>query len=311
MTSAPPYISGEAIDRCADTVALARRLRAAYIEGVRGVEVPQRTSILRADPFAAFDTMPACAEQYGLFIAKIGTVVPRSEPGRQSVHAVVVAFSTRTGELLAILDGTAITNLKCAAVTALVTDLCAPPEGRVLAVIGSGVQARTQLRGVGAVRRLEQIRVYSRDRGRVLDFIRTSAHLCGGAEFVACPSAGEAVLGADIVSTATTSTEPVVPAEALERKSLHINCMGNHTPESRELPRKVLQRGSLLVVEDLATAVQEAGEVHRDALTLERLVRCDPSALQRQRTVFASTGHAFLDLVTVAYLLATPGVQEN
>ena len=79
--------------------------------------------------------------------------------------------------------------------------------------------------------------------------------------------------------------------------------MGNHTPPSRELPIRILQQ-SLLIVEDIPTAILEAGEIHRDAITIEKLVKQTPSKLQQQRTVFASTGHAFLDLITVGYVLA-------
>jgi ornithine cyclodeaminase/alanine dehydrogenase-like protein (mu-crystallin family) len=303
MRSAPLNISGEDIERTADVGLLALRMRSAYAVGMRGVEVPQRATVLREDPFAAFDTMPAYSDRHGLFIAKIGTVVPQSDPTVQSVNAVVVAFCARTGKLVAVLDGGAVTNLKCAAVTALVTDLCASPEASVLGLIGTGVQARAQVRGVGAVRKLEQIRIYSRDPRRVADFIRDNARFCQGAELVACASAREAAAGADILSTATTSTTPVISPEALEQPALHVNCMGNHTTKSRELPLGVLQRGSVLVVEDVATAVLEAGEVHAAAIPIEQLVRGTVSNLQQQRTVFSSTGHAFLDLVTVAHLL--------
>src|SRR6185437_15718472 len=100
----------------------------------------------------------------------------------------------------------AITQYKCAAITALVTDRCALPHANVLAIIGSGVQARAQLRVVNAVRILKQIRIYSRHNDNVIKFIRDNAHLCGQAEMIACSSAEDAVETADIISTATTST---------------------------------------------------------------------------------------------------------
>lgn len=297
------YISSEKIFQTTNIRSLVHQLKLEYSNGFNDVNIPQRTSILRENPFAVFNAMPAFSDRHKLFVTKIGAVVPQSDPTLPSVHAIVVAFSSRTGKPLAIFDGDAITQLKCAAVTALVTDLCASPEAKVLALIGSGVQAREQIRGVKTIRQLEQIRIYSRNRERMLNFIRENTQLCGSTEVVACTSASEAVATADIISTTTTSADPVISAEALNNKFIHINYMGNHNTQSRELPLSVLQQ-SLLIVEDRATAVLEAGEVHRSAMTIEQLIKHDISNLQQQRTVFASTGHAFLDLVTVGYLLA-------
>lgn len=304
------HISSEEIHRIADVKSLSCRLKMEYANGMDDTVVPQRVSVLLENPFVAFDTMPAYSGEHKLFIAKIGAVIPQDVPTRPSVHAIVVAFSGRTGKPLAIFDGDAITNLKCAAVTAMVTDLCTPPEIKVLGLIGTGVQAREQIRGIRAVRQLEQIKVYSRNQDRVLNFIRENANLCSDAEFIACSSASEAVDNADVISTAMTSTEPVISMEALEGKLVHINCLGNHTTESRELPLRLLQQ-SLLIVEDVKTAVEEAGEIHRNAITIEQLVKQEISALRGQRTVFSSTGHAFLDLVTVLYLLAKLGLSDE
>jgi ornithine cyclodeaminase len=83
---------------------------------------------------------------------------------------------------------------------------------------------------------------------------------------------------------------------------VHINCMGGHTVESREVPLELL-RASTLIVEDLPTAIAEAGEVHANAITLGQLVQGDSGPLRAVRTIFSSTGHAFLDVITTAHLL--------
>ena len=300
MSAAIKYISKEEIILLSNVKSLAHRMKLEYANDFSSINTPQRVSIFRENPYGVFNAMSAFSDRCNLFITKMGTVIPQNDP---SVHAVVLAFSSQTGKPLAILDGDAITHLKCAAITALVTDLCALPEAKVLALIGSGIQAREQIRGVGAVRQLEQIRIFSRDGNRVRSFIEDISQLCDSAEFVSCASANEAIANAEVISTATTSFEPVISAEALDGKFVHINCMGNHTPHSRELPIRILQQ-SLLIVEDIPTAILEAGEIHRDAITIEKLVKQTPSKLQQQRTVFASTGHAFLDLITVGYVLA-------
>ena len=168
-------------------------MRDAYSAGMmRPAIIPQRFLTTRDDPYVAFAAMPVLSDAHGLFVTKIGTVVSGA-PGKPTTESLVVAFSTKTGAPLGVLDGVGVTNLKCAAVSAMVTDICAAPQARVLAIIGSGAQAREQIRGVGAVRQFDQIRVYSRDPRNVRSFIRACAGLARCAEFVACSSASEAV----------------------------------------------------------------------------------------------------------------------
>lgn len=306
----PPFLDYATLSAAGDIGELARGMHAAYRGGLQGVSVPLRSSIQRDQPFLAFDTMPAYSEPHRLFMAKLGAVIPQDDPTQKSVHALVVAFSASSGRPIAIQDGDAVTHLKCAAVAALVTDLCAVPDASVLGLIGSGVQAAVQLRAAAAIRSLERVKVYSRNADRVAAFVREHQPHFPGIHLQACASAADAVLDADIVSTATTATLPLLDAAALQRPGLHINCFGNHTPLSREIPVAVLEH-SFVIVEDLATALEEAGEVHRNACTLERLVTLDPASLRQQRTIFSSTGHAYLDLLTVDHLIRRLGLATN
>lgn len=308
MESKFRFFSQEDIARVSNIKELSLLLKSEYEYDDFGMEVPQRISIIRNNPFKAFDTMPAYSDRLKIFVTKIGAVVPQSGSEKSSVNALVTAFSGETGEIIAVFDGIAITNIKCAAVTALVTDLCAPKDVEVLGLIGSGVQAREQLIGVGAVRSLKEIRIFSRNQGNVTKFIAENQKQFAGSKFVACGSAREAVTHVQVISTATTSLEPVLSAADLEDQAVHINCMGNHSPQSRELPLEVLQN-SQLIVEDLDTAMSEAGEVHRNAATIAQLVKREVKLSSTTRTVFASTGHAFLDLVTVHYLLKKFGLK--
>jgi ornithine cyclodeaminase/alanine dehydrogenase-like protein (mu-crystallin family) len=248
-------------------------------------------------------SMPAVSAQHGLYINKVATIFERpDEDPRPRIHALVTAFSTRTGEMLALLDGAAVTNIKCAAVSALVTRYCAADNAEVLAVIGAGVQARQQVHAVCAVRPIREIRLYARNPARLRAFAgEVQAEFGDRVKVVVTSSVDEAVSNADVIGTATASSDPVGRFAHLS-PTVHINCMGGHTLTSRELPREVLE-SALLIVEDVETAVTEAGEYHRDALGLDTLVSRAPSDLKSRATVFSSTGHAFLDLATVAYLL--------
>jgi ornithine cyclodeaminase/alanine dehydrogenase-like protein (mu-crystallin family) len=257
-----------------------------------------------------FLSMPAVSPDHDLYINKVATIVAAPVPGRgATVTALVPMFSVSTGRCLGALDGAVVTNLKCAAVTALVTDRCAAPDSRVLGIIGSGVQARQQFLGVSAVRDLAEVRVFSPDPSRAAAFARDidamAAATGSPVEVVVCDSAEHASREVDILSTATTSVTPL-PISADLPDHVHLNCMGAHTTDSRELPAELL-RTSVVIVEDLATAIAEAGRSHAAAAELDVLTGPGSAGFAHRRTVFASTGCAYLDLITCAHLLGHAG----
>ena len=269
----------------------------------RAIIVPLRETVPVPGGGACL-SMPAISPCHGIYINKVATIFPRhADDLLPRIHALVAAFSTVTGESLALLDGAAVTNLKCAAVSALVTRYCAAEQASVLAVIGAGVQARQQVTAVCAVRPIQEIRLFTRDPGKLVAFSNEIRSTYGErVKVVQARSVDHACEGAEIVGTATASDQPIGCFENLS-SSIHINCMGAHTTESRELPPTLLER-ALLIVEDVPTAIAEAGEYHRDAVDLGRLVQTPVQTLRNTATVFSSTGHAFLDAATVAYLLS-------
>lgn len=299
-----------AVEESSGSVELVRSVAGAMREALRGgsvrrMRVPPRETVV--DPAGRrFISMPAVSADHDLYINKVATIVATPDTGA-TVISVVPVFSASTGRFLGTLDGATVTNVKCAAVTALVTDRCATSDSRVLGILGSGVQARQQFLGVSAVRDLAQVRVWSRDGRHADAFARdlTAASGPGGRpEVVVCGTAEEASRDVDILSTATTSTAPLPISPALP-DHVHINCMGAHTTESRELSAELL-RTSVVIVEDLPTAIAEAGESHAAALELDALTA--PGAdLAGRRTVFASTGCAYLDLITCARLIGHDG----
>lgn len=284
-----------------DVAAVAALMRESLRSGaVRRMAVPLR-QVLDDGRGARFLSMPAVSADLGLCVNKTATITDGPGP---TVTSVVPVFSTTTGELLGVLDGAAVTNLKCAAVTALVTDRCAARDSTVLGIVGSGVQAWQQYLGVTAVRPITEVRVTSRTpehAGILCERIRRADP---GVRALVSASAEEATAGADVISTATTSVRPLPIAAGLPAH-VHINCMGAHTTESRELPRSLLSTVTL-VVEDMAIAVAEAGEIHRTAIDLESLETGSHPGLDGRPTVFSSTGHASLDLITCAHLVARP-----
>ncbi|MEU1480914.1 ornithine cyclodeaminase family protein [Streptomyces sp. NPDC005760] len=286
---------------------LAEAMRDSLRSGAVGrMSVPPRETVEDAAG-AKFISMPAVSPDHDLYINKVATIVTSPGGGRgATVTSVVPMFSVSTGRFHGVLDGATVTNLKCAAVTALVTDRCAAPESRVLGIIGAGVQARQQFLGVSAVRDLTEVRIWSRTARRTESFARDIAATAaaGGrpVNVVVCGSAEQASRGVDVLSTATTSVAPL-PISAHLPAHAHVNCMGAHTTRSRELPDSLLRSG-VIIVEDLRTAVAEAGESHAGAVELDVLAGPGGEEFARRRTVFASVGCAYLDLITCAHLVS-------
>jgi ornithine cyclodeaminase/alanine dehydrogenase-like protein (mu-crystallin family) len=301
MTAFYPY---NVVAAHGNLLQLVRELEAALEEGQHErMRVPLREVVSFDTPRAAFVSMPAVSEHFGIYINKVATIFERSVADPlPTVNALVAAFSTRSGELMAMLDGAAVTNLKCAAVSALVTDRCARADARVLAIAGTGVQARQQVAAVLAVRPIQEVRLWARSAPRCTAFAsELRASLGDEVRVIACESLEDAIRTADVIGTATSSKTPLASFSDLS-PTVHINCMGGHTVESREVPLELL-RTSTLIVEDLAIAVAEAGEVHANAIPLGQLVRKERGPLRACRTIFSSTGHAFLDVITTVHLL--------
>jgi ornithine cyclodeaminase len=171
------------------------------------------------------------AAAYGL---KALCIMPGNPAAGLDTHQGVVLLSDgRTGEPIAILNASAVTEIRTASVSVIATELLARPAAATLAVIGSGVQARAHILALDHARRLDSIRVASRDAGRARQL---AASLRGrtGAPVTASSSAREAVAGADIIVTATSSAVPVLDCDWIA-PGTHINAVGACVPQAREL----------------------------------------------------------------------------
>ncbi len=295
--------------------ALTAEIRRAYLAGEhRDAVTPARMTVKESAPVKVFGAMPSVSAAQGLFVTKVATRVERPGPARPgpaapAIQALVIAMSATTGEPLAVLDGAALTGLKCAAVTALFTDACAAPDAATAGLVGTGALAYQQVLGLTDVRQLRCLTVYGRNRDRAAAFARrVSRAFPDGPRVRLADEAAGAFDGTDIVCTATTSDQPLVTG-ITPAPGTHVNCMGSHTPHSREVDRAFLD-GCVLLVEDREVAIAEAGSLHERALDLGEMLRADPASLRRAATFFSSTGHAFLDLVTTAHVLRSLGLHS-
>ena len=202
---------------------------------------------------------------------------------------MIQLFSAATGEPLAIMDGRLITEMRTAAVSAIATDLLARRDTQVLAILGSGVQARSHLEALRLVRPFGEVRVWSRTPEHAARFARET-----GARAM---SAEAAVREADVVVTATSSPEPVLRGEWL-RDGAHVNAVGAVGPSMRELDDRAMQ--GVLVVESREAVEKESGDVILSGATvygeLGELLAGGRKIPTGQRTVFKSVGIAIEDL---------------
>jgi len=207
---------------------------------------PMRVMVPVTEHQGFFGLMPAYGGALG---AKLVTFYPKNQ-GVHTHHAMILLFRPETGEPLATIDGRLITEMRTAAVSAVATKLLARPEARVLAILGSGVQARSHLEALRLVREFGEVRVWSPRNARAFAE-RSGVRAAGSAE--------EAVRGADVIVVATTSMTPVLLGKWLS-PGTHINAVGAARPTWRELDDDTLSKVRIYV-ESREAAMHESGDV--------------------------------------------------
>jgi ornithine cyclodeaminase/alanine dehydrogenase-like protein (mu-crystallin family) len=212
---------------------------------------PVRNMITIEEGKRYLGVMPAVArEAMGL---KLVSFYPGNAGTALPTHlGLIILASTATGEPLAVLDGRLITEMRTAAVSAAVTRHLAPPESRVLALLGSGVQAGAHLEALARVRRFTEVRVWSRTAEH--------AHRFAKAHGVSpMPDVEAAVRDADVIVTATNAREPFLRGAWLKPGAL-VNAVGSPRPTWRELDDEAMNRGAL-VVDSREAVLKESGDV--------------------------------------------------
>jgi ornithine cyclodeaminase len=290
-------------------------MREALTTLARGDAVlPLRSMVKLPDGSGILGLMPGYLGAPQSFGLKVVTVMPGNHgTGYESHQGVVMLFGVAHGEPLAVIDASAITEIRTAAVSGAVTDALAKPNAGDLAIVGSGAQARSHLAAMAAVRKLRRVRVWSRTRANAERFAREQAAKCEVAIEV-CPDAQSAVLGADLVCTTTAASTPVVRGEWLA-PGCHVNAVGACFAASRELDGAAVARarfftdrresclaeaGDFRIARDegLITDAHLLGEVGDVFLgKLAGRLRADDI------TVFESLGIAVEDLASAHHLL--------
>ena len=261
--------------------------------------VPKRTRVEL--PGGELLLMPA-AGGTGVGV-KLVTLNPSNpEQGLPLVQGSYVLFEPRTLTPEAVIDGTALTTLRTAAVSGLATRHLARPDSSRLVLFGAGVMARAHLEAMLAVRPIRTVRVVSRSAGPAEDL----AARAGEAGLEAAVAGPEVVTEADVVCTSTTSPTPLFDGSLLANGA-HVNAIGAYRPDTRELDDETVRR-AWVVVETREAALAEAGDLvipigagvigpEHIVADLSELVR--GAAVRRgpeDVTVFKSVGIAWEDL---------------
>jgi ornithine cyclodeaminase/alanine dehydrogenase-like protein (mu-crystallin family) len=214
------------------------------------VTQPVRSIISVDPPGGFFGLMPALAPD-GLGLKAVTFYPSNADRGIPTHMATIFLVDPQTGTPLAIMDGRLITEVRTAAVSAAATKLLGPPEAKVLAILGSGVQARSHVEALRLVRSFEEIRVWS----PTFQHAERFANEIGATAM----SAEEAVRGADVIVTVTSSKTPVLKGSWL-KAGCHVNAIGACRPDWRELHDDAM-RNSVVFVDSREGAMKESGDI--------------------------------------------------
>ncbi|MHC6178807.1 ornithine cyclodeaminase family protein [Clostridium sp. JNZ X4-2] len=206
--------------------------------------------------------MPAYVEGLHSVGIKIVSVFPKNiEKGIPSVPAKMILLDGRTGDVICIMDGTYLTQLRTGATSGAATDILSRKDAKNGALFGTGGQAASQLEAMLTVRELDTVKVFDIDKKRAEVFAeRMSKELNRfSAKIIAAESSDDAVKDADIITTVTTSKEAVFNGR-LVKKGSHINGVGSYTPVMEELDEYIVQNADKIYMDSKSAVLSESGD---------------------------------------------------
>ena len=286
------YLDEEYVRKHLRMADLIPAMEKALIEFSAGQVIQPVRQVIPVDPPGGFyGIMPALTPE-GLGQKIVTFYPPNAEKGVHTHMALIILNDRETGAPLAVMDGRLITEMRTAAVSAAATKLLAPKDAKVLAILGSGVQARSHFEALRLVRKFEEIRVWSQTKSHAEILAKEIGAKITPAE--------EAVRGADVVVTVTSSQTPVLKGEWLKR-GCHVNAVGACRPDWRELDDDAM-RDSVLLVDSREAAMKESGDVILSGAKIYAEIgeafagKVPPRA--SETTIFKSLGMAVEDIAS-------------
>jgi alanine dehydrogenase len=254
----PVFLTSEEVRGLAEPAEFVDAVQDAYRQRGEGAAAKPRTTLGSTDP-------PGMLTGYTAILPETGVMGGYTySAGFEAADAwfVTPLFDARTGEPLAILDGAWMNPYKTGAAGAVAVDALAREDAEVVAIIGSGAQARGQLRALATVRDVSEIRVYSRTPEHRESFaLEFDDRL--DVDVSAVSNSERAVRGADVVVTATNADEPVIDGDHLD-DGTHVTAMGQYHPKKRELDHATIERS--VYVPDLRDRIHQDAGAFRSAM---------------------------------------------
>jgi ornithine cyclodeaminase/alanine dehydrogenase-like protein (mu-crystallin family) len=285
----PLFLNEEQVRQHLRMADLIPAMEKALIDFSAGEVTQPVRSVIKVEPPGGFlGLMPALTPD-GLGLKAVTFYPSNAERGIPTHMATIFLVDPQTGTPLAIMDGRLITEMRTAAVSAAATKLLAAPDSKILAILGSGVQARSHVEALRLVRHFEEVRVWSPTREHAEQFAKEI-----GARSM---SAEEAVRGADVVVTATNSKTPVLKGSWL-KSGCHVNVIGASRPDWRETDDEAMR--NVVFVDSREGALKESGDVILSGAKiyaeLGEALACKVPSRANETTIFKSLGMAVEDI---------------
>jgi ornithine cyclodeaminase/alanine dehydrogenase-like protein (mu-crystallin family) len=302
-TGQAPFLDEEQVRRHLQMEELIPAMEKALIDFSSGrVTQPVRSVITVDPPGGFFGMMPALTSE-GLGIKIVTFYATNAERGIPTHMATIFLVDPETGAPLAVMDGRLITEMRTAAVSAAATKLLAAPDAKVLAILGSGVQARSHIEALRLVRNFQEIRVWS----------PTQAHAKWFAQEIGAKamSAEEAVRDADVAVTATNSKAAILKGSWL-KPGCHINAVGACRPDWRELDDETMQ--NVILVDSREAAMKESGDIILSSAKiyaeLGEVLAGKVPCRANETTIFKSLGMAVEDIAAALLVYRSVAVEN-
>jgi len=223
------------------------------------VDMPDRSTIMIEKHNGSISFMPSYLQNAQVQATKIISIYPDNpRKNLPTTIAWIIVIDPETGMIKAFMDGTYVTAMRTGAITGVAAKYLARKDAKTVTVFGAGVQARTQVWAIKTVRDIEQVRVYDPIQATAEKFVAEMSKKLG-IEVIQIDSPQKAVYGSDIIITATTSSQPVLKCEWMDKKT-HVSAIGAFYPNYRELDTATIAEAKV-VVDDLDAVMREAGDI--------------------------------------------------
>jgi ornithine cyclodeaminase len=268
--------------------------------------------------------MPAYLPKNGGMGIKIVSVYPKNEQhGLPTICGIILLNNSQTGEVLSIMEANYVTSLRTGACSAVATDILANKEAKIIGLFGAGVQGRSQLEAIMAVRNIERVYIYDLDDNKAKMFaLEMEKHWKGNCIFIPVNNPREVTDASEIIVTATTSKTPVLNGGQI-KEGTHISAIGAFKPKHREIDIENIECPKIFV-DSYADCLREAGDIIiplKCGLISKDDIRAEISDVilgkkpgrehSKDITLFKSVGLAILDIAIAQKIFVNWIKQKN